>query len=144
MKLLIFCCRLSLHFFGGVGSTRALCVYFERINVFRAIVLPSGVKIRRDQNFMLSSISLPMVSKFWSVSEALHVKLIPRSLKFVSKERGIEGSKGVGSLFFPMLIHTVLDRLTSRPDSFLKVSRLLRIEWMVVLSLGMISVRSSA
>ena len=144
MKLLIFCCRLSLHFFGGEGRTRALWVYLESMKVLRAIVLPKGVKIRRDQNFMLSSMSLPIVSKFWSVSEALHVKLIPSSLNFVSKERGIDGSKGVGCLFLPMLMHTVLDRFTSSPEMFLKVSRLFRMEWMVAWSLGMISVRSSA
>ena len=144
MKLLIFSWRLSDHFLGGDGRTSALWVYFESMNVFSAIILPRGVKILRDQNFMLSSMSLPIVSKFWSVSDALHVKFIPSSLKFVSKDRGIVGSKGVGLQFFPMLMHTVFDRFTSSPEMSLKDFRLFRIVWMVVLSLGIIRVRSSA
>ena len=99
IKLLIFFCRSSHHFFVGDGRTRALWVYLDSMKVLSATVLPMGVNIRRDQNFILSSISFPIVSKFWSVSVALHVKFIPRSLNVVSKARGMVGSKGVGSLF---------------------------------------------
>ena len=113
MKLVILSCRSFSHSLGGEGRTSALWVYFDRMKVLRAIILPKGVKILLDQNCMLSSISFPIVTKFWLVSDALQVKSIPNSLKVVSNLRGIVGLNGVGSLFFPMFMHTVFFMFTS-------------------------------
>lgn len=62
IKDVIFSCRSLHHFLGGDGRTRALWVYLDSMKVLRAIILPRGVKILLDQNFMLSSISLKIVS----------------------------------------------------------------------------------
>ena len=52
MNFMIFWLVFFIHDFEGDGSTIALCVSFERMKVFRAVILPIGVKIWRPQKLM--------------------------------------------------------------------------------------------
>ena len=52
MNFMIFWLVFFIHDGGGDGSTIALWVSFERMNVFRAVILPMGEKIWRPQKLM--------------------------------------------------------------------------------------------